>query len=329
MFNLDGRKGHDGESANQPHRWTRATKESSATIALVAILGVSLLSAQILVCARTGSALDRQQAVQNGAALIAKVADQGLSYYLGNRTITRYYFYEDDKGKKGYMVLSFEPEIRQDGAWILNGKQIFHPEASVESGETFKVADDLSWYEHKTSIRDLTSDRTDETELKYKEGSLQCIITVRNSEGARAFPLPVAFTGSTKNLIMSGLLDFFSSVGTYQEYPKGLILALPKVKLQSDPGKMLQTEELWVQTGGKPPDEVFSSTPNGRCVEVKWLQSNRLQTVFYDKDHQLVWQKDLPEPAYYFRQTTRSDLLAAFPEAEPVLNQMFRMTINE
>jgi len=328
MFNFDSRKGHDEESANQPHQWNWATKESSATIALVAILAVSLLSAQMLVWARTGKALDRQQAVQNAAALITKVAEWGLSYYLGNQTTTRYYFCDDDTGTKGYMVLSFQPEILQDGAKILNGTQIFHPEKSIESIETFKIANDLSWYESTTSIRDLTSGRTDNTVLRYKEGYLQGAYTVQGADGPKLLPLKVVSTESTNNLIMTGLLDFFSSVAT-NEYSEGVVLALPRVIEIAPELKILHTEELWVQSGGEAPAEVQSSTPDGRCVEVTYLQTRRSQTVFYDKDHQLVWQKDLPEPASYLRQTTRSDLLAKFPEAEQVLNQMFRITIDE
>ena len=330
MFNFDGRQGHDEESANQPHQWNWATRESSATIALVAILGVSLLSAQMLVRARTGNVLDRQQAVQNAAALISKVAGQGLSYYLGNQTITRYYFHEDENGKNGYMVLSFQPEIQPDGAWILNGRQIYCLEKSIELRETFQVADDLSWYEHKTSVRYLTSGRIEETELRYKEGYLQGAIAFGDTKGAKVIPLPMVSTGGANNLIMSCLLDFFSSVAIDEDYSEGVILALPKVQFRGDPPKLLHTEDLWVRTGGEAPAEVRSAIPNGRCVEVKWLsQSNRFQTVFYDQEHQLVWQKDLPEPASYLRQTTRSEVLAKFPEAEQVLSQMFRMTIDE
>ena len=330
MFNFDGRKGRDEESANRPRQWIWSAKESSATIALVAILGVSLLGAHIFVRARSGNILDRQQAVQNASALINKVTGEGLRYYLGNQTSTRYYFCEDQTGVTGYMVLSFQPEIQQDGSWILNGKQIYCPGESIESQETFKVADDLSWYEYKTSLRDLTSGRTVDQELKYEEGYLQGAITV---DGIRGLPPSVVSTGSTNNLIMPGLLDFFSSVATYEDYSedysKGVILALPKVEYRGNPNDLLHTELLWVQTGGEAPTEVRSSTPDGRCVEVNWLQSDRFQTVFYDKEHQLVWQKDLPEPASYLRQTTRSDLLAKFPEAESILNQVFRITIDE
>jgi len=337
MFNFDGRKGRDEESANRPRQWIWAAKESSATIALVAILGVSLFCAFLLVRVRSGNILeqhqailDQQQAVQNASALINKVAGQGLSYYLVNRTITRYYFYEDEASKKnGYMVLSFQPEIQQDGSWILNGLQIYRPGKSIELQETFMVADDLSWYDHSTTIRDLTLGRTVVKELKYKEGLLQGAYTASGSDGTSSLPPSVASTDSTNNLIMSGLLDFFSSVATYENYSEGVILTLPKVDYLGNPKDLLHTEVLWVQPGGDPPPEVLSSTPDGRCVEVNWLQSGIFQTVFYDKDHQLVWQKDLPEPASYLRQTTRSDLLAKFPEAESVLNRVFRITIDE
>ncbi|MCP4712521.1 MAG: hypothetical protein GY869_28180 [Planctomycetes bacterium] len=336
MFNSDGRKGHDEESANQPHQWNWAAKESSATIALVAILALSLLSAQIFVRVQSGNIIDHPQAIQNASELITKVAEAGLRSYLGNQTTTRYYFCKDETDITGYMVLSFRPEIQQDGSWILNGKQLYYPNESIESKETFKVADDLSEYEITTSIRYLTLGRSEVKELIYKEGLLQG--TLKGSVSGTTFssPASVVSTGSTNNLIMPALLDFFSSVATNNDYPEGVTLMLPKVEYYRDnPSQLLYTDKLWVHPGGEAPPEVRSSTPNGRCVEVKWFQNQnsqdtrRTQTVFYDNEHQLVWQKDLPEPASYLLPTTRRDLLAKFPEAESILNQTFRMTSDD
>lgn len=53
-------------------------------------------------------------------------------------------------------------------------------------------------------------------------------------------------------------------------------------------------------SGGEAPEEVKAGIVGGHSVEVEWLTSERFQTIYYDREHQLVWQKDEPEPESFF-----------------------------
>ena len=126
---------------------------------------------------------------------------------------------------------------------------------------------------------------------------------------------------------MPALLDFFSSVAAQEGEDNEVLLAVPVLRFGGGTRNIVQVDNLRVAPGGAAPAEVEAGIRGGHSVEVEYLEGDRSQTVFYDEEHQLVWQKDLPEPALFYRAVSREELQRAIPEAEQILNRLFRILI--
>ncbi|MFC1783323.1 hypothetical protein ACFL02_07025 [Planctomycetota bacterium] len=345
MFNFMGRKKSSDNFSSGPGQGDQAHRQSAATVMMALVLGATLLGAWMLVVGRSGKYQDLkqafeqkqqamleaeehrkqayQQAEEKAAQLIKKVAQQGLVNvnYLGKKPIARYFLMENSSESTGFFVLNFEPTIQQDGSWAINGKQIAHyKDGGMETVDTFSVANDLSSYEFETVMYNLSTGQSRTANQSLSEGRLSGYFITEEPD---KWPFENVDVSGVTNLIMPVLLDFFSSVAALEGDDEGMVLAFPAVGER----RLVGLDAVWVRRGGEAPEEVKSGIVGGHSVEVEWLTSERFQTIYYDGEHQLVWQKDEPEPESFFRAVTREQLIETFPEAEQILNRLLQIKI--
>jgi len=302
------------------HRWNSAGLQAHpkiATIVLAVILVLCLASAQIQVFFKSGSAKSREKARENAQTLIREVSQAGLDSLAGRKPILRYYLLETQGQLDGYAVLAVSPRIQKDNTLIYDGKYLNYSKREHKFITiSYKTANDLSFSFYTKSI--YTPKYKWTRRLEYREGFLY-----EPALQGTSSRLPVK-----GNFVPPDWLDFFSALSAGKDgfRKEGVLLAVLDFDEQGRAG----VTECLVKPGGDIPPELLAAHPHGDPVEVMWQGGQSSQTIYYDSEHQLVWQKDsLPSLEMKTRSVSREQLGQAFPDALEILDQRLRVNEDE
>ncbi|GEM_PF-1697972 len=288
----------------------RRGSSRSATVVLAVALVAALLCAQILVVARSGQLRGRE----NAAELIKQVADKGLETWLTN-PMELYYLMESEGKPIGYRAVSVEPVAGEDHSIVIQwkGKEVYYrTDENMRIETLFSVQNDLSSYSYQEKIRNLSGGLFEVVRQTFANGLLD--ISYRRNFREVALPtLPI----SEANFIPLVLLDLFSSLGAARkDFKDGMVFAMMGTSVIHGRSEKLLVE-CWVKPGGEVPKEIRSRIPGGHSVEVEWLGVGHTQSIYYDQNNQLVWQKDEFDLAELFHKAvSRSELVSVFPQAQ-------------
>ncbi len=301
-------------------RWNAAGLRSHpkiATIVLAVILVLCLACAQIQVFFKSGSAKDREKARENAQALIQEVSRAGLDSFAGRKPILRYYLLESQGHVSGYAILTLSPKIQKDNTLVYDGKYLHYSQHEHQFITiSYTTANDLSFSSYTKSI--YTSQSKWTRRLEYREGFLY-EPTLQGTSDRR----PVK-----GNFVPPDWLDFLSALSAGKEgfRKEGVLLAVLDFNEKGQAGVI----ECLVKAGGEIPPEILATHPHGDPVEVLWQGGEFTQTIYYDSEHQLVWQKDThPSLEMRIRSVTRDQLEKAFPDARGILDQRLRVNEDE
>lgn len=308
MQNQEGQK----PSESLFRRWQTgqiASQPGIATIVLAIVLLLSLLAAQWMVHAHSGFT----RAVQNGATLIQEVCENGLSYYLPPETTLRYYIIEDQGKPTSFFVTTIERHDSPNGIYELNEIQ-FTGQGLPFRREQLTIDNHLIRYHYENQS------------YQYTQGPDGIYM------GTGGPPIRLAST-FPENTIPRQLLDFFSSIAASNAYEEGVILDIPEGLVRDRRrGLILTTIALRVRTGGDIPVDIQQATPHGYSVHVEHVESSTpsedvdsqagvfRQDIYYNSQHQLVWQKDMPSETI-LRLVSPSELIETFPAASAMIRQ--------
>ncbi|GEM_PF-7003057 len=296
-----GKKWREGRLATQP---------GMATIALAVVLVLSILAAQLIVSARS----EYTEAVQNGNNLIEQISEKGLSHYLPQHTIIRYYIIEEQSVPARFMVATIEPHLQGKSYYEINETR-FNSQGWPLDHVRLVIDNQLTSYKYESPSYSFT----------------------KNPHGYYLEKHPIRILDeSAQNLIPRQLLDFFSSVAAAENLAEGVILDIPdELILDRRYGYIFQTSKFWIKPGGEIPSEIQKAKPNGYSVHVKQLESRHLlddtdskpvvtrQDIYYDSQHQVVWKKDISSEEIT-RSVTPQELIEAFPNASVIIRDQWQ-----
>ena len=286
-----------------------ATQPGMATIVLAVVLLLTILAAQLMVHAHG----EYSQAVQNGTNLIQQITEKGLSHYLPQQTTIRYYIIEEQGVPTRFMLTIIEPHLQSKSFYKIRETRYNSLGRSLDHALT--IDNQLSSY-------------------KYETPSYQFN---KNPHGYYMEKHPIHIPNRfAQNMIPRQLLDFFSSVAASENFEEGVILDMPN-ELHSFQGLgfAFDTLKFWVKPGGEIPSEVRQATPNGYSVHVEPLETRdpfdstdfkpvvTRQDIYYDSQHQLVWQKDVPTETI-IRSVNPQELIEAFPIASTIIQKYWQ-----
>ena len=123
------------------------------------------------------------------------------------------------------------------------------------------------------------------------------------------------------NVIPRPLLDFFSSLAGRQASGAAVAFSVPVIEERGDSGGPVHLDEYSVHAGGQVPAEVAQIAPDGQMVELEWRGKDERQSLYFDGQHQLVWQRG-PE-GIELMMITKEELLQRFPQAGERLQRFF------
>ena len=316
------RRWQDGRLAAQP---------GMATIVLAVVLVLTIVAAQVMVSTRTG----HLPAILNAESLIDTVAQNGLNHYLPNQISIRYYLIEEKGKATNFSVLMVEPKIRSDSSAIYQIHELqFDPEEYNLKQSWLTVDNQLQWYDYQYKFQDLKSGDTFSLYQKKKNSRWASYLQV----GMRRIPLQMPNL-STRNLVPLPLLDFFSSLTEEHADAEGIYLALPTLTDEGLSQRILDITEVWVKPPGEIPDEISTAAPNGHSVHVDWYPETYSQKpknknpevthqeIYYNSQHQLVWQKDFPSETIT-RSVTQKELIESFPIAAMIIRRWMNIKLD-
>ncbi|MBN1766512.1 MAG: hypothetical protein JW860_14755 [Sedimentisphaerales bacterium] len=288
---------------------------ASSTIVLAGILAATLIAAQILVMARSG----HRRAKNNATALIRKVVEDGLDAYI-TQSSKNYYLLEENNQIAGYAVIAMDVMEKDNDNNVFQGKELYkqlHDDTDLEC--TYLVNNDLSRFTYKLTSGNnrlqISQKKTDDdTWLVNYSNSYQVIPEFK-------------FIQDSSNFIPSALLDFFSSlVGQAKNLNDGAAFSMVDLSLFE---KTYILIDCWVTSGGDIPDEIQEKFPAGHCIQVKW-SSNLIQTIYYDEDHQIIWQKNENNLTdLQMKRVTPQELIKIIPESKNRIKQWFQKNYSE
>ena len=283
-------------------RWREgelARSSTASTVVLGICLAATLLAAFALVADRSGILVARQ----NGSEVIQQVRQQGLDTYLGQSNQVMYYLLEEDNQANGYRVLYMHRDVK-NGRVVY--KELWHyPSLGLKIHTLFSITNDLSEYDY-SKVTQNNQKKVSFAKHEYRNGEL--------FNGRRREFIPQ----DGNNIVPVFLLDFFSSLSTRDFPKKGAAFSF--ALLDQDRNKKIFFEECWVQSGGKISEKIKATLPKGRLVTVNWNPSDPTsqglisQTIYYNMNHQLIWQKSITATSEEIQRTiTPEELDRIYP----------------
>ena len=283
-----------------------ATRPGIATAVLAVVLGITLLAAQMMVSSR-------KQAHQNASIIIGDIAARGLSDIL--TPDTRFYLLSSDNKTIGFSAIHFENGTSPSGQKIIIGKELSFLAGNNElSNSEFVIADDLRWHNYKKNYSLTINNVPTNISIGYQLKDNLLLFTMSEGRSTKSLD-PMSIT--RENLVPMPLIDFFSSLAADVQGREGTFFSFinPDFALS----KTAPVLDIWIQNGGKIPKNLKENYPDGTAVQVQFLQLDRRQIIYYDRDHYLIWQKDLPKPEQIHQAVTRDEILQQFPQAQSLL----------
>jgi len=313
MYDAGDKNGYGGGSEGPAGLGVLGSK---STLALGAVLVLAVVMAQIMVSGRSGQVRALDEARARGADIIDEVRVNGLAEYLGRKSIVRYYLLESEGRTNGYAAILIEPVIDDDHKLFYRIKDFFaRGEGNFRSRSSLVITDDLTEYVY-SSVRQLST-KAGVQVVSQKQYFQDGILTGYSAYGLRKIErAPVQI--ERKNMIPLSLLDFFSSLAGRSPSREDAIFTLVDFDLAEEMSEL--AVELRISFEAKVPERIVARDPTGAGVKVDWLNHYRRQNIYYDQEHQIVWQEDLPEPSSVMRAVERAEVEKAFPEADQILN---------
>jgi hypothetical protein len=309
-------KNIDDEPSFSPDGSPGRSGPAKITIVLAVILLVSILAAQVIVTTR-GKTLRLKE---TGARLIGQVGRQGLSHYLGNEPIIRYYLLETDGKKEGFGVLRIRPT---DGKSDKPMFAIEYISSNVSDNTTqhvlCKISDDMRYYEYMGRGSDSQGHVAGNT--LYRDGDE----IIAQAGAAAKKMVSLKSSSSPDNIVPPPLIDFFSSLVAGGDYGDEVHFSIPIVVVSS--GTQILLLPFQVARGlESASEELKASAPAGPAVTVTWPSRGKqnkhlIQAVVFDAQHQLLWQKDSLGSPQVNRAVTETELLEAYPQAATILQK--------
>jgi hypothetical protein len=299
-------------------RWQQNGSSShpkAVTIVLAGILVLCLFAAQLLVFVRTGTAKEREKARQNAKQLIQEVSQSGLDQYIGRKPILRFFLHEIQGKVVGYAILAITPTIHSDNSLVYMGKYLNYIEFTKEHKKWDKINYNIfnDTRNYNQTLISSTSQGKIVSQQFYQEG----VLSIRSDRKK-----------VKENFVPLEWLDFYSSLAAQTESVEkdGVIFSIPG----SDEQGQIVFQECWVKPGGSIPKDIIARYPDGGSVEVRWFGEDHSQDIYYDNEHQLVWQKDTTA-AYdsLIRVVSREELEQEFPETGAMLEKWLRVENDE
>ena len=301
----------------------RATAHAHiATLVLGGILAATLLGAQALVSVREGNI----QARENGAKIIKEIESQGLSSYLGLEPITRYYLLEENGQLTGYAILSLQTRQNLNSSLIFQGQEVYYyPAKGLRKISSIVASNHLKNFSLQEKIEHQKKNFFMSINQQFDDGQLK--MQFYNTYGMHP---PRTWKINQNHFIPSPLLDVISSVATTGDRnKKGVIFALADIPLWEDRSGTILTECL-VKPGGQVTPEIKAKAPGGHSVTVEWLGQERSQIIYYDSQHQLLWQESrFGSETSIIRAVSREELEKAFPQSAEDLENYLPVDTNE
>jgi len=285
-----------------------AARAHIATIVLAGILAGTLLGAQALVLVREGNIKARE----NGAKVIKEINSQGLSSFLGLEPITRYYLLEKNGQLNGYAILSLQPMRNLNNSFVFQGRELYcYPDKDLRKVSSILVPNDMNNYSIQEKIEYQKKNFFISTNQQFDDGKLK--VQYYNTYGMRQ---PISLDVNQDYFIPAPLLDVISSVATTGDSnKKGVIFAIADISLLATRSGTILAECL-VKPGGRVAHEIQDKDPAGHSVTVKWLGHEKTQTIYYDSQHQILWQEDhFDSETSTIRAVSRGELEKAFPQS--------------
>ena len=301
-----------------------ATHPAATTTVLAVALAVCLLAGYIYVVVRGDGAVlyDPPIPIPEEHPFLSKVSNLGLEHYLGRENIIRYYLVElhnmrSNKVKTtGYGVIVLEAHLDAEGNQLLyHGREFWsYKDTGNMRSTSFMVANDLSWYIHQLERR-LVDGRDQALRVlqfhQYRNGILEGRLTFGNKRMALK-PTTVGYNV----LLPPGLLDIVSSMVIHEEdMPE--TFSMIDMEMLGSLRREIPMTRLRLKRGGEVPAEIRDTAPDGEAVMVWWLDHGTEQIIYYDSEHQIVWQQDMTRTGLQvLRAVDKKDVLAAFDDAE-------------
>ena len=295
----------------------RGWGSTRSTVVLGGVLAVCLAGAAVMVGMRSG----QLRARENTAKLLKQVAQQRLESWLGYHPVRGYYIMESEGKAVGFSALQIEGQLADDNTYSFTGGEIYYSsKGNYYRESSYEVAGDLSSYRYTETTR--RGGVFEISRQEYRGG----VVTVTYSV-APGRPVSLLVPVEGDNFIPLFLLDALSSVAVQEGYEDGVVFSLLKVGQVPGGPELVRFLECWVRPGGEVPEAVRRDNYDGRSVAVQWLRSGRSQQIYYGREHQLVWQRDVfsePQREEIMRVVSESELYDTLPEAKAVLHEWRR-----
>lgn len=286
------------------------------TLVLALVLLVGLACAQLLVYLRGGFG----RAVEAGTLVLKDVAQKGLDTFLGRQPLMRYYLLQEGGQNVGFALSIVEPEINKEGAIIYRGRELVIHENTGERREyAFSLANDLSWYQYSDVVHAQGRKAIMGNFQDYRQGRLEC--KVLDAQG-RFTVIPVS-KNFNENLVCPPMVDFFSSLVLSREAAVGGVFSVAQIMDLDVRGHLgMAYMDIWVSAGKDVPEEIKALVP-GREAQTHWSSQGAdlySQSIYYDMNHQLVWQLDHVKSPQVRRQVAQEELRHLYPQAQSLLD---------
>jgi len=296
------------------------TRRPAAVIAVLAIvLLVCLLIAQAFVSSRTRQSQARDDARRYARELIARVASEGLSSFLGPEPIVRYYLLRKDGRNAGFAASLIEPDSSPDSPWDFRGRDILYVPAERRSQSSFAVTDDLARYTYSETIQTLGHGipRIVQSTQSLTDGTFSGSYKLFAGRQMQVGPLKL----DMPNVIPPPLRDLFASLTIQQNADAKALFVVPSIEgRRASPG-LLHLDEFLIEVSSRViPDDVRMAWPGTRMAQLTYVQYSDSYVMALDDRHQMVWQTIDSPLADTAQAVRRDELLQEYPNAEPLLN---------
>lgn len=262
---------------------------------------------------------------KNGREIIQQVRQQGLDNYLGITPQVVYYLLEENSQAIGYGALDLRQNVNDDQG-VYQGRELwYYPSHQRKISTLFTVTNDLAEYNYSKKIQNIqTGLPVGWSKHSYRNGVLKGLYF----DGRHGIPI-IPIQPMADNFLPVFLLDLFSSLSAKHFPKKGAAFSfafLEYIRYNQPPFK-----ECWVQAGGKIPSRIKETQSRGHGVTVNWNpngqssdpQSQGLisQTIYYDMNHQLIWQKSITATSVSIQRATNpGELERLFPGSKQILD---------
>jgi len=224
-------------------------------------------------------------------------------------------------------ILSQDIDPQENNGVFLRGKELrVHPEKKQRTERTYRIHTDLSQYQVDEESQDLDTKLFERIRHNYGLGALR--MTYYNN--LRRKPQQLIRTVNKKNFIPFFLVDLFSSVAAQSPYgADGVLFSMADANILRDYHQSLYLD-CRVQPKGQIPRAIRKSMPEGNSVRVIWGNGRHRQNIYYDSDHQIVWQQDLiGSSASTMQAVSRTELVKRYPQADQELDDWLRIQEDE